>query len=122
MPSTTVFRALTPSTEGLSRLKDMPYDIKNTPTLTFIARRYGDAWTAPFVNVFEPTAPYKPSVIDHVEFPEVSILDKQTRSAVAVLVVRNDGAKELFVSTDNDRAKVRVLGRTFRGQLNVHRF
>ena len=122
MPSTTVFRALSPSTEGLSRLKDMPYDIKNTPTLTFIARRYGDAWTAPFVNVFEPTAPYKPSVIDHVEFPEVRILDKQTRSAVAVLVVRNDGAKELFVSADNDRAKVRVLGRTFRGQLNVHRF
>ena len=117
MPNTTVFKALSPSTEGLSRVKNMPYDIKNTPTLTFVARRYGEAWTTPFVNIFEPTASYKHSVIDHVEFPDVQIKDKQTTSAVAVLVVRKDGHKDLFISTDNDKAKVKVFGKTYKGRL-----
>lgn len=122
MPNTTAFRALSPSTEGLSRLKNMPYDIRNTPTLTYVARRYGEAWTIPFVNIFEPTAPYKPSVIDHIEFPEVTIRDKHTTSAVAILVVRRDGRKELFISTDNDRAKVRVLNKTYKGRLTCKSF
>ena len=117
MPETYAFRALSPSTEGLSRLKGMPYDIRTTPTLTYVARRMGEAWTVPFVNVFEPTAPYKPSVIDHVEFPDVKIMDKKTQSAVAVLVVRRDGKKDLFVSTDNDKAKVKVNGKIYKGRL-----
>ena len=116
-PSTKYFRALAPSTEGLSRVPNMPYDIRNTPTLTYVARHYGEAWTVPFVHVFEPTAEYKPSVIDHVEFPAVQIKDKQTKSAVAVLVVRKDGKKDLFVSTDNDKAKVKVNGKTYKGRL-----
>ena len=116
-PSTKYFRALAPSTEGLSRVPNMPYDIRNTPTLTYVARHYGEAWTTPFVHVFEPTAEYKPSVIDHVEFPAVQIKDKQTKSAVAVLVVRKDGKKDLFVSTDNDKAKVKVNGKTYKGRL-----
>ena len=117
MPQTKAFRALAPSTEGLSRVENMPYDIKNTPTLTYIARRYGEAWTVPFVNVFEPTAPYKPSVIDHVEFPKVDILDKKTTSAVAILVVRKDGKSDLFISADNDKAKLRVNGKKYKGRL-----
>ena len=121
-PDTRYFRALAPSTEGLSRLKDMPYDIRNTPTLTYVARRYGEAWTHPFVHVFEPTAPYKPSVIDHVEFPEVIIKDRHTTSAVAVLVVRKDGHQDLFVSTDNDRARVKVNGKTYKGRLTCTSF
>lgn len=122
MPNTTVFKALSPSTEGLSRVPNMPYDIKNTPTLTFIARRYGEAWTVPFVNVFEPTADYKPSVIDHVEFPEVIIKDKKTTSAIAILVVCRDGHKDLFISTDNDKAKVKVLNKTYKGRLVCQSF
>ena len=116
MVNTKVYRALSPSTEGLSRVKNMPYDIRNTPTLTFVARRYGEAWTKPFVNVFEPTAPYKQSVIERVEYPEVQILDKETRSAVAVLVVRKDGTRDLFISTDNDKAKVKVLNKIYKGR------
>lgn len=122
MPNTTVFKALSPSTEGLSRVPNMPYDIKNTPTLTFIARRYGEAWTTPFVNVFEPTASYKPSVIDHVDFPQVTIKDKKTTSAVAILVIRKDGKRDLFISTDNDKAKVNVLGKNYKGRLIIRNF
>ena len=116
-PNTKYFRALAPSTEGLSRVPNMPYDIRNSPTLTYVARHYGEAWTTPFVHVFEPTADYKPSVIERVEFPAVTILDKKTTSAVAVLVIRKDGHQDLFVSTDNDKAKVRVNNKTYKGQL-----
>ena len=70
----------------------------------------------------EPTADYKPSVIDHVEFPEVTVLDKKTRSAVAVLVVRKDGRRDLFVSTDNEKAKVRVNGKIYKGKLSCRFF
>lgn len=117
MPNTTVYRALSPSTEGLSRLKNMPYDIRNTPTLTYVARCHGEAWTIPFVNVFEPTAPYKSAVIEKVEYPKVTIMDKHTTSAVAVLIHRKDGTKQLFISTDNDNAKVKVLGKKYNGRL-----
>ena len=51
----TLFQYLAPTTEGLSRLANMPYDIKKTPTLTFVARQQGEAWHRPFVNVFVPS-------------------------------------------------------------------
>lgn len=117
MSATTVFRALSPSTEGLSRVAGMPYDIRNTPTLTFVARRMGEAWTEPFVNVFEPTSEYKQGVIAEVCFPQVTILDKQTTSAVAVLITRKDGRHDLYVITDNDRAKVKVNRKIYKGRL-----
>ena len=50
-----IFKALSPETEGLSRDRTMPYTIKGTPTLTFVARQSGEAWTRPFVSVFEPS-------------------------------------------------------------------
>lgn len=117
MPATTVFRALSPSTEGLSRVAGMPYDIRNTPTLTFVLRRLGEAWTEPFVNVFEPTSTQKPAVIAEVSFPEVKILDRKTRSAVAIQVYKTDGTHDLFVITDCDRARVRVNNKVYKGRL-----
>lgn len=117
MPETTVFRALSPSTEGLSRTPGMPYDIRNTPTLTYVARRQGEAWTNPFVHVFEPTSKQKPSVIAEVSFPEVKILDRKTRSAVAIQVYKTDGTHDLFVLTDCDKARVRVNNKVYKGRL-----
>lgn len=114
-----VYRALSPSTEGLSRMKNMPYDIRTTPTLTLVVRRQGEAWTKPFVSVFEPSSAQKPAVISKVEFPDVRIKDKQTRSAVAVLITRTDGHQDLIISTDNENAKVQVNGKTYKGRLNI---
>ena len=55
-PEREVFTALSPMTEGLCRIKDMPYDIKETPTLTYVARQQGEAWERPFVSIFEPSS------------------------------------------------------------------
>ena len=66
-----VFSALSPMTEGLSRIPDMPYAIKEQPTLTFVARQQGEAWNRPFVAVYEPSSVKEPGCISSVTFPEV---------------------------------------------------
>lgn len=114
-----VYRCLSPSTEGLTRVSDMPYNMKEQPTLTFVARQYGEAWTRPFVSVFEPSSQTRPGTIKSVSYPAVQVLDKNTTSAVAVLVEHNDGKRHLIISTDNADAKVRVLGKTYRGRFNA---
>ena len=92
-----VFSALSPSTEGLSRLKDMPYNIKEQPTLTFIARQYGEAWNRPFVAVFEPATDTEPGTIANVSYPEVQ---SSSGSAVAIRVNHKDGREDCILSSD----------------------
>lgn len=118
-PGRTLFQSLAPSTEGLSRMKNMPYNLRETPTLTYVARQQGEAWTRPFVNVFVPSGAGIANSVVGVEYPEVKVVDKATRSAVAVVVVHQDGRKDLIVSCDSDQSKVKVLGKIFRGRFNV---
>lgn len=63
-----VYSALSPMCEGLSREPGMPYSVKDQPTLTFVARQMGEAWTKPFVAVFEPSSVNEPSNIASVTF------------------------------------------------------
>lgn len=96
-----VFSALSPMTEGISRIKGMPYDIKKQPTLTFVARQKGEAWTRPFVSIFEPVTKSSPSAISSVEYPLV-ISDGQSNSNIAVVVNLKDGRKDLILSSDTN--------------------
>lgn len=94
-----VFSALSPMTEGLSRIKGMPYDIKKQPTLTFVARQKGEAWTRPFVSIFEPVTKSSPSVISSVEYPSVKS-EVASGSNVAVKVNLKNGNCDLILSSD----------------------
>ncbi|MCI7088518.1 MAG: heparinase II/III-family protein [Prevotella sp.] len=114
-----LYKALSPTTEGLSRIKGMPYDIKKQPTLTFVAHQQGEAWTRPFVNVFVPKSKAIANTVTEVAYPSVDIRDKVTKNAEAILVKHNNGRCELIVSADNYNAKVKVKGMTFKGRLNV---
>jgi six-hairpin glycosidase len=67
-PEREVFTVLAPMTEGLSRTPGMPYNIKEQPTLTFVARQHGEAWNRPFVAVYEPSTRKEPSAIEAVSF------------------------------------------------------
>lgn len=67
-PDREVFTALSPMTEGLSRTSGMPYNIKEQPTLTFVARQHGEAWNRPFVAVYEPSTRKEPSAIQAVSY------------------------------------------------------
>lgn len=90
-----VFSALSPMTEGLSRIKDMPYVIADQPTLTFVARQRGEAWNRPFVAVYEPHTLREPSRIGRVTFPEV-----EGEGKVGVKVELVDGNTDLILSSD----------------------
>ncbi|MBQ8422950.1 MAG: heparinase II/III family protein [Coprobacter sp.] len=95
-----VFKALSPSTEGLSRVSNMPYNIKEQPTLTFVARQYGEAWNRPFVAIYEPTTEQEPSNISSVSFP---IVESRSQSAVAICVAQKSGRTDYIISNDNAR-------------------
>lgn len=97
----TVFSALSPMTEGISRIKDMPYDIKKQPTLTFVARQKGEAWTRPFVSIFEPVTKSSPSAISSVEYPSVKS-EGGSGSNVAVKVNLKNGNCDLILSSDTN--------------------
>lgn len=91
-----IFRALSPMTEGLSRLKDMPYKIADQPTLTFVARQEGEAWTRPFVAVYEPSSVVEPGSIASVDYPAVNGAD------VAIKVAHRNGMLDRIFSCGGD--------------------
>lgn len=96
-----VFSALSPMTEGISRIKDIPYDIKKQPTLTFVARQKGEAWTRPFVSIFEPVTKSSPSAISSVEYPKVNS-NSNADSNIAIKVNLKSGLNDLILSSDNN--------------------
>jgi len=102
-----VFSALSPMTEGLSRTPNMPYDIKKQPTLTFVARQYGEAWHRPFVAVYEPSSVNEPGCISAVTFPEVK--SNVPGSNTGICVKQKDGRVDYILSSDNNKVSC-VLG------------
>lgn len=98
-PEREVFTALSPMTEGLSRTPNMPYNIKEQPTLTFVARQKGEAWNRPFVAVYEPSSQKEPASITEITFPEVK--GKAGNSATGICVKQKDGRTDYILSNDN---------------------
>lgn len=94
-----VFSALSPMTEGLSRLADMPYSIKDQPTLTFVARQRGEAWNRPFVAVYEPSSVKEPGCISSVTFPEV--VSNADGSHVGICIEQKEGRMDRIISSDD---------------------
>ena len=94
MPGRKIFRALSPETEGLSRDNTMPYKIKGQPTLTYVARQTGEAWTRPFVSVFEPSVSSEGNSVSRVDFVRPEGAD----DAAGIEVTLKDGRKDLILS------------------------
>lgn len=89
-----VFRALSPVNLEYERLpKFMPYNVEEQPVLTYVARQHGDAWTKPYVAVFEPSDSGEPSEIQTVEFFKPSGKD-----AVGIKVVMKNGRTDYIFS------------------------
>mgnify|MGYP000370420630 CR=1 FL=1 len=87
-------------TEGLSRIKNMPYSIKDQPTLTFVARQKGEAWNRPFVAVYEPSTLKEPSCIASVDYPQVK--SEQQGSHVGIRVALTNGNVDWILSSDEN--------------------
>ena len=98
-PERKVFTALSPMTEGYSRTPGMPYNIKEQPTLTFVARQCGEAWNRPFVGVYEPSSAKEPGRIESVTFPAVEC--EEEGSHVGIRVVQKGGRTDDILSSDH---------------------
>ncbi|MCD8313853.1 MAG: heparinase II/III-family protein [Bacteroidales bacterium] len=107
----TIFKALSPCIYSLTRTP-MPYDISGSPTQTFIARQWGEAWTRPFAAVYEPydskdvaereadaNAPSAVGTIAKIEWPECNVT-----SGVALKVTKTDGRQDIIFSADSAQA------------------
>ncbi len=99
-----IFRALSPETEGLSRDGSMPYKIKDQPTLTYVARQEGEAWTHPFVSVFEPSVASEGNCVSKVDFPAI---ESKGNDAVAITVTLRDGRKDFILSSASCGEEIR---------------
>lgn len=97
----TLFSALSPVNEGLSRIKEMPYVIKEQPTLTYVARQSGEAWTRPFVAIFEPSTVSSKGTINNISYPKVNT---SAKSVEAIEVEHTTGRRDLIVSADDNKA------------------
>lgn len=102
-----VFTALSPMTEGYSRTPGMPYDIKEQPTQTFIARQTGEAWNRPFVAIYEPSSVKEASHILSVAYPVVECSD--AGSHVGIEIKQKNGRIDHILSSDN-REHVCMMG------------
>lgn len=111
-----VFSALSPMTEGLSRAKGMPYSIADQPTLTFVARQHGEAWSRPFVAVYEPHSSDAPSHIASVTFP-----GGEKNGKVAIKVELTDGSTDLIFSSDSAESITEIEGVKFSSAYSIIR-
>lgn len=103
-----VFRALSPANLEYERLGSfMPYEVKDQPVLTFVARQQGDAWSHPFVAIFEPSDSQLPSDIAHVAF----FTPKGQKDGVGIRVTLKNGRVDTIVSTP-ESYQVTSAGRT----------
>ena len=76
----------------LSRLS--PSKIKGQPTLTYVARQTGEAWTRPFVSVFEPSVSSEGNFVSRVDFVRPEGAD----DAAGIEVTLKDGRKDFILS------------------------
>ena len=93
-PNREVFRALSPVNMEYERLGSfMPYKVDEQPVLTYVARQQGDAWSHPFVAIFEPSATDSPTEIDKVEF-----FTPTGQNAVGIKVTLKSGRTDYIFS------------------------
>ncbi len=97
-PDREVYTALSPMCEGLSRVNDMPYSIKDQPMLTYVARQKGEAWTRPFVSIFEPSSKNEPSAIASVSYFDA----KTTAEGFVGICVKNKSGRTDYIFSQSD--------------------
>lgn len=108
-------KALSPVNMEYERMKDQPYDLDRQPVLTFIARQYGEAWTHPFVAIYEPTTTAEPGEIRRVSYFTPRSRDA---SAVGIRVERRNGDTDyIFSSVTGD--EMRYKGMTVKGGFGI---
>ena len=110
-----IFKALSPVNLEYERMPNQPYKIDEQPVLTFVARQHGEAWTKPFVAVYEPSANDEPSEIESVSYFQPKSKDPD---AIGICVRLKSGATHYIFSSANG-SEMRYEGMRAKGWLQV---
>ena len=110
-----IFKALSPVNLEYERMPNQPYKIDEQPVLTFVARQHGEAWTKPFVAVYEPSANDEPSEIESVSYFQPKSKDPY---AIGICVRLKSGATHYIFSSANG-SEMRYEGMRAKGWLQV---
>ena len=94
----TIFQALSPANLEYERMPNQPYKVEEQPVLTFVARQKGEAWSHPFVAVYEPSSDTEPGDIASVDF-----FEPEQKNAVGILVKLKDGTSQRIVCLENGK-------------------
>lgn len=113
-----VYRALSPPNMEYERLREMPYNVAEQPTLTYVARQTGEAWTHPFVAVLEPTTSAEPSDIAQVSYFTPRSKDP---TAVGICIRLKDGSTHYVFAAANADARMQYAGMKAKGRFTLIR-
>ena len=96
----TIFQALSPVNLEYERMPNQPYKVDAQPVLTFVARQKGEAWSHPFVAVYEPSSDTEPGDIASVDF-----FEPEQKGAVGIIVKLKDGTTQRIVCLENGKVE-----------------
>lgn len=97
----TIFQALSPANLEYERMPNQPYKIETQPVLTFVARQKGEAWSHPFVCVYEPSSDTEPGDIASVDY-----FTPSEENAVGIIVKLKNGTVQKFVCSENGKVSL----------------
>ena len=97
----TVFQALSPVNLEYERMPNQPYKVESQPVLTFVARQKGEAWSHPFVCVYEPSSDTEPGDISSVDY-----FTPGEVNAVGIIVKLKNGTEQKYVCSENGKVSL----------------
>jgi hypothetical protein len=110
-----IFSVKSPKSTAIDRGM-VPKEIAELPLPAIVARQYGEAWTKPFVAVFEPTSTAQPASIASISSftPE-----KAPADFAGIIVMDKNGSQQTVFSTAAGSAAVTYKEYAFRGTYAV---
>lgn len=114
-PNREIFTMKSPKSTAIDR-GIVPKEISELPLPTIVARQYGEAFTKPFVAVFEPSSAKQPASISSI----TSFTPAKAPAGFAGIVVESkNGSKETIFSAAAGSAAVIYNDNSFRGTYAV---
>lgn len=115
-PERKLFSVKAPSSKALQRGGMIPMEIAKMPQPTLVARQSGEAWSRPFVAIYEPTTENEPSDIKSVSYfePEISAED-----FVGIEVKTKSGAVNTIFSSTSSNEKTQYKEMVVQGTFGI---
>lgn len=99
-PGREVFSIKAPPCKAFRGNHDIPYSVDKEPFLTIAARQHGEAWSHPFVSVFEPTTEKEPATISRIESFDA---EAATDAFVGLKIESLEDRTDYVFSSDDDK-------------------